>query len=322
MKEILDNWNQFLEEQKSTSVDIAGIGKIPVEIYNWYKKNGGYTDQTFVYYTKELEELGNEVKRRLYKDFASPKALNSFIAHSRKKKSSDGTILDFFMPVKEMTRFYTRELLPAIKNIIEEVPILPFYLAPRDLAMLVFKKREEFNGLYNLDDEIIVINIFSPDFEDDKRAYLTIYEELIHAIDHLLIFGTAGDMFQGKPRNLSDVFGTELQKLLKPDAEILKIVKMGGRHPSVQFKDYIKDPAELYAKLRTLKAEYEDQYGEDAFNPNGTIKKDFLEKRFKDKEEADFLLDFFDIKKVDDLKKVIDQLVKVDKKMSKGSKMV
>ena len=120
MKDILDNWNQFLEEQKSTSVDIAGVGKIPVEIYNWYKKNGGYTDQTFVYYTKELEELGNEVKRRLYKDFASPKALNSFIAHSRKKKSSDGTILDFFMPVKQMSRFYTRELLPAIKNIIEE----------------------------------------------------------------------------------------------------------------------------------------------------------------------------------------------------------
>ncbi len=74
--------------------------------------------------------------------------------------------------------------------------------------------------------------------------------------------------------------------------------------------------------MRTLKAEYADQYGKDAFNPNGTIKKDFLEKRFKDPTEAKFLLDFFDIDKVDDLKKVIDQLVKVDKKMSKGSKMV
>lgn len=322
MKEIFDNWNQFLVEQKSTSVDIAGVGKIPIEIYNWYKKNEGYTDQDFLDYAKELEELRNEVKRRLYKDFASLKALNSFIAHSRKKKSSDGTILDFFMPVKEMTRFYTRELLPAIKEIIDEVPILPFYVAPREIAMEMFKERDTIRGPYNLDDKVIAINISHSDFEDLKRAYLIIYEELVHAIDHQLIFGTAGDMFQGKPRNLSDVFGTELQKLLKPDAEIIKIVKMGGTHPSVEFKNYIKDPAELYAKLRTLKAEYADQYGKDAFNPNGTIKKDFLEKRFKDPTEADFLLDFFDIKKVDDLKKAIDQLVKVDKKMSKGSKMV
>ena len=65
----------------------------------------------------------DEIKRRLYQDFASSKALNSFIAHSRKKKSSDGTILDFFMPVKEMTRFYTRELLPTIKEIIDEYVI-------------------------------------------------------------------------------------------------------------------------------------------------------------------------------------------------------
>ena len=315
MKKILDNWKQFLVEQKSTSVNIEGVGKIPVEIYNWYKKNAGYTDETFVNGTKELEERGNEVKRRLYKDFASLKALNSFITHSRKKKSSDGTILDFFMPVKEMTRFYTRELLPTIKEIIDEVPILPFYLAPRDLAMLMHAERGETFGLYDIGSEKIVINIFSPSFDDDKRAYLTIYEELIHAIDHLLIFGTAGDMFQGKPRTLSDVFGSELQKLLKPDAEIFK---MGT---SVEFKNYISNPVELYAKMRALKAEYADQYGKDAFNSNGTIKKDFLEKRFKDPTEAKFLLDYFDIKKVDDIKKVIDQLVKVDKKMPKGSKI-
>ena len=147
------------------------------------------------------------------------------------------------------------------------------------------------------------------------------YEELIHAVDDQLIFGTAGDMFQGKPRDLSDVFGSELQKLLKPDAEILKMVSALGQPDPPGFVKYIKDPIELYAKLRTLKAEYADQYGKDAFNPNGTIKKDFLEKRFDDPTEAEFLLDFFDIKKVDDLKKVIDQLVKVDKKMSKGSKM-
>ena len=316
MKEILDNWNQFLAEQKPTSVDIAGAGKVPAEIYNYYKKNHNYTDQDFVDLTKELEELGNEVKRRLYKDFASIKALNSFIAHSRKKKSSDGTILDFFIPVKEMTRFYTRELLPAIKNIIENVPILPLYLAPRETAMLVFKERDTTMGIYTWSDKVIAINIFHTLFEDDKRAYLMIYEELVHAVDHQLIFGTAGDMFQRKPRDLSDVFGPKLQKLLKPDADILKIPNF-----IAQKLGYVKDPIELYAKLRTLKAEYADQYGRDAFNPNGTIKKDFLEKRFKDPTEAEFLLDFFDIKKVDDLKKVIDQLVKVDKKMSKGSKM-
>ena len=326
MKEILDNWNQFLAEQKPTSVDIAGAGKVPAEIYNYYKKNHNYTDQDFVDLTKELEELGNEVKRRLYKDFASLKALNSFIAHSRKKTSSGGTILDFFIPVKEMTRFYTRELLPAIKNIIENVPILPLYLAPREIAMDAFKDRGETLGTYYPLDSVggngmIVINISSTAYENEKLSYLIIYEELIHAVDDQLFFGTAGDMFQGKPRDLSDVFGPKLQKLLKPDAEILKMASALGNPDPSGFVKYIKDPIELYAKLRTLKAEYADQYGRDAFNPNGTIKKDFLEKRFKDPTEAEFLLDFFDIKKVDDLKKVIDQLVKVDKKMSKGSKM-
>ena len=216
-----------------------------------------------------------------------------------------------------MIRFYKEVLLPEIKKIINNVPIYAFYHpdVPEYAVWSVFEHGDI--ATYFWDEQIIVINPFSKEVQDGAWVVdLIFYEELAHAVDLQLDFRTAGDMFQGKPSKLSDVFGSELQKLLTPDADLKK---MG--YKNAEYIKYMRDPKELYAKLRTLKAYYGKEYGEKAFNPDGTIKKDFLEKGFNDENEADFLFDFFDIKKVDDLKKVIDQLVKVDKKMSKGSKM-
>ena len=326
MKEILDNWKQFLAEQKQSRKDEWGeptvkmpdpIGYFPVRMFNYYRDMGfSSIKRDWIPRISQVLKIGNEMKTRLFNDFASERAIKSFIAHSRKKKGTTGFI-DFFTPEKEVRRFYKEKLLPEIRKIINNVPIYAFYHpdVPAAEAMAVYETGDI--ATYFWDEQIIVINPFSKELQGSPNMLqLVFYEELAHAVDLQLDFRTAGDMFKGKPSKLSDVFGPELQKLFTPVADL---EKMG--YEDDEYIKYMRDPKELYAKLRTLKAYYEKKYSEQAFNPDGTIKKDFLEKGFDDPTEAGFLLDFFDIKKVDDLKKVIDQLVKVDKKMSKGSKM-
>ena len=325
MKEILDNWNHFLAEQRQSrkwgneeTINLPGIGSIPTKIYDHYENQGFIDPLEWQLRSEQVQAIGNEVKAEFFKDFASKRAIKSFIAHSRKKK--DGTILDFLTPEKEMIRFYKEVLLPEIKKIINNVPIYAFYHpnVPEYAVWGVFEHGDL--GSYLWDEQIIVINPFAKEVQDGAwKVDLVFYEELAHAVDLQLDFRTAGDMFYGKPRKLSDVFGAELQKLLTPDADLKKLGYDRPEDP--EWVKYMRNPIELYAKLRAIKAYYGKEYGEKAFNPDGTIKKDFLEKGFNDENEADFLFDFFDIDKVDDLKKVIDQLVKVDKKMSKGSKM-
>ena len=324
MKEILDNWNQFLAEQRQSrkwgneeTVNLPGIGSIPIKIYDHYKNEGISSPLEWIRRAEEVQAIGNDKKADFFKDFASERAIKSFIAHSRKKKGTTGFI-DFFTPEKEVRRFYKEKLLPEIRKIINNVPIYAFYHpdVPAAEAMAVYETGDV--ATYFWDEQIIVINPFHKELQGSPNMLqLVFYEELAHAVDLQLDFRTAGDMFKGKPSKLSDVFGPELQKLFTPVADLKKL----GYAPFPEYIKYMRDPKELYAKLRTLKAYYEKKYSEQAFNPDGTIKKDFLEKGFDDPTEAGYLLDFFDIDKVDDLKKVIDQLVKVDKKMSKGSKM-
>ena len=149
-----------------------------------------------------------------------------------------------------------------------------------------------------------------------QNLHKAITEEIIHAIDYQV---NGESLFPGAPAGmtLSKMYSDKIKSVLRSKEKTTL---------SPEEYDYITSEREAYAKLRVLKSIFDNPRLKDkAYNPDGTIKPDFLKYKIKQAQKTpggEKILKALDIDKIEDISKLIDQLASFEQeKMQKTSQI-
>ena len=202
MKEILGNWNKFINEQESPPVQVrlellarANLGLNNAKYDKIWSK--------IVERTKNfnLEKLANSVRKEVFYTFDSELAEKSFVRMARQKDLGG---INSKTTDEEILKQYREVYLPKIKNILESVPVINL-ASEQATGNKTFKRAIEF-ATNSAKDGKGVRGFFSY-FVDSEKGYIavvpyfhmrkngtlglgaikrTLLEEFIHAVDIIM----------------------------------------------------------------------------------------------------------------------------------------
>mgnify|MGYP003628753107 CR=1 FL=1 len=326
MKEILGNWNKFINEQESPPVQVrlellarANLGLNNAKYDKIWSK--------IVERTKNfnLEKLANSVRKEVFYTFDSELAEKSFVRMARQKDLGG---INSKTTDEEILKQYREVYLPKIKNILESVPVINL-ASEQATGNKTFKRAIEF-ATNSAKDGKGVRGFFSY-FVDSEKGYIavvpyfhmrkngtlglgaikrTLLEEFIHAVD--IIMGGAPPESSGiQPSATGKGF---FSKILAGDFE--KITTKKPEDLPQRAYDYLTKPEEVYAKLKRIKIKLKDSklgIGT-VFDKDGKIDLDQLKLFLEDPDSQDAypILRILNIKKLEDIGKVLDQIARVD----------
>tara|TARA_A100001391_G_C5013416_1_gene263842 strand:- start:96 stop:1067 length:972 start_codon:yes stop_codon:yes gene_type:complete len=310
MKEILDNWKQFISEQSDKKEEShASLHDIVREKFN-IKSPSKWQQIKKIAENYNLKKISDAMKNKIYNTFKTVAGESSFV---RLVKSGKWTKhVNQKTPDEEILQYYNNELLPEIKKMLEELPVVN--LASKEAenmwkdgveyAAQSWANNRNLLGFYAYDKRFgalppfVGINPYSA-IEDQSgipnvnTINNILLEEFAHAID----------------LTLEVPFSTMLKSDL---SKIAKQQKDTGIEQE-KFYDYLKKPIELYAKLKVIKTELQGVNRELFFDDEGRIVlrhlKSYLENpRNKDRHE---IIRILNIQKLEDIGKVLDQIARV-----------
>ena len=326
MKEILDNWKQFINEQESPPAQV----RLELIAREYVGLNNVKYDKIWpkiVAKTKkfDLEKLANSVRKEVFHTFDSERAEKSFIRMARQKNLGG---VNSETTDEEILKQYREVYLPKIKSILQKVPVInlaseqviehPIYREDIEYVTNRFKDGFATQGFFTYFSSgkkgyIAVV----PYFHMQEKAKLslgsikrTLLEEFIHAVD--VIMGATPPESSGIQPSasgkgfFSKIFAGDFKKIT---------IKKPEDMPQRKY-DYLTRPEEVYAKLRRIKRYLEDvDMGiADFFDRDGKIDLDTLKVFLEDpnSKNAYPILQILNIQKLEDIGKVLDQIARVD----------
>ena len=328
MKEILDNWNQFINEQtENLAVQFARASKRASE-----KRSGKeFSPEQWELIKKKAKSYPIEKVAKLAGaivlkgGFNSRRGKKSFVRLAQAKKGkikglrSDAT-------EQEILDFYTNTVLPKIKKIINNIEIVnlstfsPLTKDKKTKGLQYAIKKAQggstVSGFFaysgELNSSYIALNPYAS-ISPDGKVYLenikvSAAEEFVHAVDGLL--GPELGLDLGKDNwFFSSLLKDDFKKVIKQNKKDIDI-----EDPKV--KKYYLKPKEQLAKLRAIKRDLEhwQQRGYEFFNPDGTVKVEPLKSFLEDPDMLDRhpIIKTLDTEKVEEIGKILDQISRAD----------
>tara|TARA_R100000406_G_C3102326_1_gene122321 strand:- start:458 stop:1471 length:1014 start_codon:yes stop_codon:yes gene_type:complete len=324
MKEILDNWNKFVSEQKGRSLEILkGVGDMSVD----------EALDMFVRYRLDLNTVADDKKWKSLKTKASkmPMKRISDMMRDVVYRTYDSSIAEksyarYFMANHEATRtlqdgldVYKEEVLPTIKKIIYSIPIVN--IATPNVSRL-HAIGAEYVAKRFYEDNIFPGGFFSPgglsgkpfiginsyayldksgtlDMDGIKQVFV---EELAHAVDGLVSQKYGIDYEFSRQLSRGRIRFSNITKKQK-DTDIKRR----------KFYRYLKDPRETYAKLKRIKVELQGINKDMFFDDEGKIVLRHLERYLQDPRNKDRhkIIRILDLQKIEDIGYVLDQIARV-----------
>ena len=289
MKEILDNWKQFINEQEAGSGVRANI-RTSVE----------------------------KVRKQLVKRYQSPQAAESFVNFSRGMGSPK------FLQAEdeEIKAYFNKTLAPKLINVVTSIEIIDDNSKyPSDVAAK-FANNSQVGGLYDPKTNAIYFNPSSfvgTGQTDLKTIAATTMEEFQHAIDGNTKVGDLFPSLAGKPQA-----GIQFAPSMSLGRALLSDIT---RSPKSKEEQGVANPQEFYAKFQVIKSKLREKHPK-LFDEKGNIEQDALEnvinmpRMYFDQGEVDFRV--FDILKKSNPQQIRDfmnQLVKMGKTPKKDTQM-
>lgn len=321
MKEILENWKQFISEQEQQSAEksletaesqLDNAVRANFDLEENTPKNNKVWDLVKRVATRfNLNKVTNLARKQFYDTFDSSDGKKSFVRMVKAatlpefKKQFDPNASD-----DQILNIYEDQYLPKIKDIIFNIPIVNMATSeaikahPEGAEYLTKRLKDDRNlgGFFGRGGGIkpfIGINVYAY-VGDGPRVYFpplfrTVIEELAHAVDLQMDIP------------FSKILTKDIQKALASQEET--------DVESKPFYDYMAQPKEVVAKLKAIKYElWNSSDRQRYFDENGKIKLEQLKKYLEDPDnrERHNILRILNIKKIEDIGKVLDQIVKVD----------
>mgnify|MGYP003153025018 FL=1 len=289
MREILNNWNKFVNEQESGQVVRANI-RTSVE----------------------------NVRKQLVKRYQSPQAAESFVNFSRGMGSPK------FLQAEdeEIKAYFNKTLAPKLINVVTSIGIIDDNSKyPSDVAAK-FANNSQVGGLYDPKTNAIYFNpsSFVGTGETDlKTITATTMEEFQHAIDGNTKVGDLFPSLAGKPQA-----GIQFAPSMSLGRALLSDIT---RSPKSKEEQGVVNQQEFYAKFQVIKSKLREKHPK-FFDEKGNIKQDALEnvinmpRMYFDQGEVDFRV--FDMLKKSNPQQIRDfmnQLVKMEKTPKKDTQM-
>ena len=331
MKDILDNWNQFINEEKKSTFPKDSAQARLVNL----TREKRFSEKSDEQWEKILRSIRyhfpikvEESRNRIYNSFTSSVSKKAFVRLFSNK--ADGEISD-----KSLMLVYEKVVLPILKRAIFEHPIIssvaidgphkprtPDHQRSFEYALEKAKGGEWMPGFaqVGVGDNHVFVNALVT--RNRESLYDILVHELAHIADYELIQNpTINQLLTNFPGGeaykqglFSNLLRGEFKSLAKaykdlPDLDKKqKFDKKGG-----VWHNWHKRP-EIKAELFDRKEFFDDQ---------GRIKLDYLKDYISDPKNKDrhTILKYLDIDKVEDIKKVFDQIVKINNKVSRGSRI-
>jgi hypothetical protein len=314
MKEILDNWKQYINEQETTTPE-QRLDAVVRAVYDLDRASDDKRWSTIKKRTSNynLKKISDAIRNKIYYTFDSSIGEKSFVRMVRQTKEVPVSVelrIDPKASDEQILKQYREVYLPKIKKIVDTTPIVN--LASKTAAQLYpagveyiakrLQKGQMVGGFFANNTlpglpPFIGINPYA--YIDDRGmvsysgVQKALLEELAHAVD-LLLGVRISDLLGG----LEDI--TKRQK----DTDIkLK-----------DYYDYLRDPVETYAKLKVIKSELMGIDRRAFFDEQGRIDLDRLKNYLEDPESKKRhpILRILNIQKLEDIGKVLDQIARVD----------
>jgi len=310
MKEIFDNWKQFINEQSDKKEEsYASLHDIVREKFN-IQSPSKWQQIKKIAENYNLKKISDAMKNKIYHTFETVAGESSFV---RLVKSGKGIkYVNPKTPDKEILQYYNNEFLPKIKKILEELPVVN--LASKEAentwkdgvkyAAQSLANNRNLLGFFAYDKRFgalppfVGINPYSA-IEDQSGI------PNIRTINNILLeeFAHAIDLTLEVP--FSTMLKSDLSKIVKQqkDTDIEK----------EKFYDYLKKPIELYAKLKVIKIELQGVNSELFFDDEGRIVLRHLKSYLEDPKNKDRheIIRILNIQKIEDIGKVLDQIARV-----------
>ena len=322
MKEILDNWKQFINEQAKFSPE----ERLDAVIRYAFGLDAASDDKKWKKIKKiasnfNLKKASDSFREKFYYTFDSENGENSFVRMIRqidnKRLPIDAELRKAYKPNasdEEIKAQYRKIYLPKIKKIIDKVSIINL---ASDLAAQLYpshveevakslQKGKMIGGFFaeRADGKLgfIGINLYAQmnregmiNFRELERV---VFEELAHAVDLSI----------GMP------FSSMLDKQLKGITKAQKDTDIKSK----DYYDYLKDPVEIYAKLKVIKSELmkiDSVKGGRFFDERGEIRLDQLKDYLEDPKsrQKHRVIRILNIQKAEDIGKVLNQIARVDR---------
>lgn len=289
MKEILENWKQFINEEEAAQVVRANI-RTSVE----------------------------NVRKQLVKRYQSSQAAESFVNFSRGmgsptfEKASD----------QEIKAYFNKTLAPKLINVVTSIEIIDDNSRyPSDVAAK-FANNSQVGGLYDPKTNAIYFNpsSFVGTGETDlKTITTTTMEEFQHAIDSNTKVGDLFPSLADKPQ-AGIQFGPSKSLGRALLSDITKTAKS-------KEEEYVLDPTEFYAKMQVIKSKLREK-NPNFFDEKGNISQEALlsvvdmPSMYFDQNEVDFrVFDVLKKSKPEKIRSYMNQLVKMEKTPKKDTQM-
>ena len=326
MKEIFDNWKQFINEQESPPAQV----RLELIAREYVGLNNVKYDKIWpkiVARTKkfDLEKLANSVRKEVFHTFDNERSEKSFVRMARQKNLGG---INSETTDEEILKQYREVYLPKIKSILQKVPVINL---ASEQASEQPVHREDIEYIVNRAKNGVAIQGFFNYFLSGKKGYITIVpyfhmemkaklslgsikrtllEEFVHAVD--IIMGATPPESSGiQPSASGKGF---FSKIFAGDFGKITIKK--PEDMSQRKYDYLTKPEEVYAKLRRIKRILADvDIGIGGFyDRDGKIDLDKLKLFLEDPENKNAypILKILNIQKIEDIGKVLDQIARVD----------
>lgn len=312
MKEILDNWKQFINEQQPRTAE----QRLDMFTRAVLDLNATSDDKKWQTIKKKaarfpMKKVADMMRSRIYNTFDSNVGEKSFARFVMAGKEKYQTKRQFGQ--QEIVKYYRDVMLPKVKEIIDDIPIVnvatpeasQMWAPGVEFVAKSMQKGEPVGGFFDAGAStppFIGINPYA--YIDDrgevnaKGVSRAIAEELAHAVDGLI---ESSEYFF-----FSNLLSGDIEKIIKKQEDTDVKDK--------DYYDYLASPVETYAKLKVVKTELQGINRELFFDDEGRIilrhLKTYLENpKNKDKNP---ILRILNIQKIEDIGKVLDQIARVD----------
>ena len=312
MKEILDNWKQFVNEQQPRTAEqrLDMFARAALDL------NATADDRKWETIKARaskfpLNKVANMVRDKIYNTFDSDVGEKSFVRFAMANKeqfTSEKQISE-----QDVLEHYKAVVLPKVKKIIYEIPIVnvttpeasQLYSPGVEFVAKRLQKGDVIGGFFGQfsgTPPFIGINPY-PYIDDRglpniKEVIKAISEELAHAVDGLINV-SKGYFF-------SNLLSGDVEKIIKKQEDTdLK---------DKDYYDYLKSPVETYAKLKVIKSELMGINKKLFFDDEGKIVLRHVRGYLEDPKNKDRhpILKILNIQKLEDIGKVLDQIARVD----------
>jgi hypothetical protein len=313
MKEILENWKQFVNEQQPRTaeqrLDMFARAVLDLDTTADDKKWQTIKARASRFPMKKVADM---MRDKIYNTFDSNVGEKSFVRFVMTDKENYKLKRQFTQ--QDILEYYRGLMLPKVKKIIYDIPIVNVatpeaaqsWSSGVEFAAKGFGEDRHIGGFFDSSSEktpYIGINPYA--YIDDRSAVNVkgvkeaIAEELAHAIDGLV---SSSERFF-----FSNMLSGDIEKIIKKqeDTDI----------EDKDYYDYLRSAVETYAKLKVIKSELQGINRELFFDDEGRIVLRHLKSYLEDpkNKERHQILRILNIQKLEDIGKVIDQIARVDR---------